>query len=138
MRFKRYGRYPFNDTPRKRAAVLRKQRNEREALPLFADQIAAEQASVDDVMIGRAVAWDNHEARSRAYEARKWREARARLRAYLPNERRALAAYWQRCGWPAVPSYLLSMLHMYDTNRLDLAPVIGPLMFNPPRTPQAR
>ena len=47
MRFKRYGRYPFNDTPRKRAAVLRKQRNEREALPLFADQIAGEQPSVD-------------------------------------------------------------------------------------------
>ncbi len=66
MRFKRYGRYPFNGTLRKRAAVLRKQRNEREALPLFADQITGEQQSVDDVMTARAVAWDNHEARSRA------------------------------------------------------------------------
>ena len=66
MRFKRYGRYPFNGTLLKRAAVLRKQRNEREALPLFADQITGEQQSVDDVMTARAVAWDNHEARSRA------------------------------------------------------------------------
>ncbi len=119
MRFKGYGRYPFNDTRRKRAAVLRKQRNER----LFADQIANEQQSVEDVMAARAVAWDNHEARSRAYPLNEWR---------------VLAAYWQRCGWPAAPSYLLSMLHMYDTNRLDLAPIIGPLMFNPTRVPLAR
>ena len=43
---------------------------ERRGIPLltmsFADQITGEQQSVDDVMTARAVAWDNHEARSRA------------------------------------------------------------------------
>ena len=51
MMFDRYPRYEgFRDTPRKRSAVLRKQRSERESLPLFADQIAALQPSVDEVM----------------------------------------------------------------------------------------
>ncbi len=40
MRFRRWHRpEPYRDTSRKRAAFLRKQRLEREALPLFADQI---------------------------------------------------------------------------------------------------
>ena len=43
MRFHRFGKYEFRDTERKRAAFARKQKAEREALPLFADQVAAEQ-----------------------------------------------------------------------------------------------
>lgn len=35
MRFKRSPRHPFTDTSRKRAALRRKQRLEREALPLW-------------------------------------------------------------------------------------------------------
>lgn len=37
MRFIKAQRHPFTDTPRKRAALARKQLAEREALPLFAD-----------------------------------------------------------------------------------------------------
>lgn len=47
MRFKRYGRFPFRDTPRKRTVFARKQRAERDALPLFSDQVAVEQIGVD-------------------------------------------------------------------------------------------
>ena len=44
MRFRRWHRpEPYGDTSRKRAAFLRKQRIEREALPLFADEITAGQ-----------------------------------------------------------------------------------------------
>lgn len=51
MRFRRWPRSePYGDTPRKRAAFLRKQRREREALPLFADQIAASQHGVEEEM----------------------------------------------------------------------------------------
>jgi hypothetical protein len=46
---------------------------------------------------------------------RKW------LAAYPEPIRTALKAYWQGCKWPADPTYLLSMLHMHDTNRLDLS-----------------
>lgn len=126
MRFKRRGRFAFSDTPRKRAHVLRKQQSERDALPLFAALIASEQEDVDTVIESRAALWADAEARDRARRALKWREARARLRAYPHNGRQALAAYWNRCGWPADPEYLMSMLHMYDTGRLNLAAHIGP------------
>ena len=45
MRFKRCERHPFTDTSRKRAALRRKQRLEREALPLLADLVAGDWCS---------------------------------------------------------------------------------------------
>jgi hypothetical protein len=120
MRFKRYIRHPFTDTSRKRAHVKRRQRKECEALPLFSAQIAVEQPSVDEVMSDRAQRWQCHERDDRARRAAKWREARTRLASYPDTTRAALRAYWQKCRWPADPGYLLSMLHMFDTNRLVL------------------
>lgn len=56
MRFRRWHRpEPYGDTSRKRAAFLRKQRLERDALPLFAEEIAAGQHGVDEEMARRAV-----------------------------------------------------------------------------------
>ncbi|WP_047219480.1 hypothetical protein [Delftia lacustris] len=123
MRFSRFGTYSFQDTPRKRAALLRKQRVEREALPLFADQIATEQECVDDVMSARAAWWNNQQQQERAVRAADWRRARNRLAAYRRPIRGELLAYWQRCKWPADPTYLLCMLHMHDQGRLELNPV---------------
>ena len=120
MRFHRYGKYEFRDTERKRAAFARKQKAEREALPLFADQVAAEQIDVDEEMTARRLQWERHQAIDRKRRADKWREARRRLNDYQEPVRGALLAYWQGCQWPADPSYFLSMLHMYDTGRLSL------------------
>lgn len=120
MRFHRYGRYDFRDTDRKRAAFLRKQKAEREALPLFAEQVAAEQIGVDEEMGGRRLQWERHQVIDRKRRADKWREARQRLNGYQEPVRGALLAYWQQCKWPGDPSYFLSMLHMYDTGRLSL------------------
>ena len=120
MRFHRYGKYEFRDTERKRAAFARKQKAEREALPLFADQVVAEQIDVDEEMTARRLQWERHQAIDRKRRADKWREARRRLNDYQGPVRRALLAYWQGCKWPADPSYFLSMLHMYDTGRLSL------------------
>lgn len=119
MRFKRLDRYEFTDTPRKRAALHRKQRLEREALPLFADQIASEQASPDDIMAARAERAVRDEVERRQRRAADWRRARRGLNAYSGAERSALLAYWQRCQWPGDPMYLLSMLHMHANDRLD-------------------
>jgi hypothetical protein len=124
VRFKPGGRYPFEDTSRKRAALRARQRREREALPLLSDLVAEEQPEEDDVMRERAQRWHQYEIKRRAHLAVKWREARARLRAYPQPVRGHLQAYWQRCGWPGDPVYLLSMLHMWDTGRLNLR-VIG-------------
>ena len=49
MRFRPWPKpEPYRDTSRKRAAFRRKQRLEREALPLFAAMIAAGQHGVDE------------------------------------------------------------------------------------------
>ncbi len=114
MRFHRHQRHEFTDTPRKRAAVLRRQRKDREALPLFADEIAAEQPSVDKVMTDRAAYWIEREQRERAERARQWLEVRAKIRALPERERRLFLAFWNSHRWfPGTPSYCATVLHCY-------------------------
>lgn len=121
MRFSRYERFEFNDTPRKRAHVLRRQRNEREALPLFADQIAAEQPDVDVVMEARRNNWRRHEQTDRDRRAEKWRQGRARLAAYPIEIRGRLLNYWNNHRWlPGTPAYFLDMMHMWDSGVLHM------------------
>ncbi|MHC0055762.1 hypothetical protein [Actibacterium sp. D379-3] len=120
MRFKRSPRHPFTDTPRKRAALRRKQRLEREALPLLADQIAEAQPSEDRVMADRALAWSEQEVRERRARAEKWHEARRQIDALPGDERRAVRRAWDCAPYPADPSYLLSVLHSYSQGRIDL------------------
>src|SRR3546814_20888071 len=81
----RFGRWPrptaYRETSRKRAAFLRKQRLEREALPLFAAQIDARQHGIDEEMARRAIWWVDYERDRRDQRAARWREARVRLLA---------------------------------------------------------
>jgi hypothetical protein len=87
MRFKKTPTFEFTDTPRKRAALRRKQRRERDALPLFAEQIAAAQPSEDEEMSRRADLSHAQEIRWRSDRAAKWRKAR-RMIDSLPAEDR--------------------------------------------------
>jgi len=119
MRFKTWPRHTFTDTSRKRAALRRKQRLEREALPLFAEQIAETQPSEDQVMQDRAVAWSAHEVRDRRERAEKWRKARRLIDAMPEAERRTVRRAWDCAPYPADPSYLLSVLHSYMLGRID-------------------
>jgi len=80
----RFAKWPkptaYEETSRKRAAFATKQRREREALPLFADMIAARQHSVDEEMARRAI-WRPQQQQDRRDErAAVWRRARAPLR----------------------------------------------------------
>jgi len=120
MRFKRWPRYGWSDTPRKRAALRRKQRLEREALPLLADIVAEQQPDEDAVMAERAAKWLQWEADDRRQRAARWRQARARLNTYGNNVRRSLIAAWNDAPYPADPGYLLDMCHRYDTGRFSL------------------
>lgn len=120
MRFKRSPRHPFTDTSRKRAALRRKQRLEREALPLLAELVAEAQPTEDEVMDARAIRWIEQERRSRAYRAARWREARGRLAALTGNERAVLRDAWNRAPYPADPVYLLDFLHSYSVGRFTL------------------
>lgn len=95
MRFRRWHRpEPYLDTSRKRAAFHRKQRLEREALPLFADQIAAGQHGVEEEIAHRAVWWDELERDRRRECAAWWRRGRAALllpRRAAPDDPKSLA-----------------------------------------------
>ncbi|SOC46766.1 MULTISPECIES: hypothetical protein [Hyphomicrobiales] len=120
MRFRRWHRpEPYNDTSRKRAAFLRKQRLEREALPLFADQIAAGQRGVDEEMARRAVWWDEAERERRRMWAETWRKARARLFALPDALRRTVREIWRDCPYPADPACFADLLHQIDVGRVD-------------------
>ncbi|MGE4043406.1 MAG: hypothetical protein AB7F35_01035 [Acetobacteraceae bacterium] len=119
MRFKPHQRSEFTDTARKRANVLRRQRLERDALPLFADLIAERQPSVDAVMQKRADDWVRFEQEQRDHRAAQWRKARRRLYAYGDNIRPVLLSYWNQHRWlPGDPVYLLDMCHMFDRGTL--------------------
>ncbi len=120
MRFKRWPRHPFTDTSRKRAALRRKQRLEREALPLLAAQIAEAQPTEDEVMERRALQWAEQEARDRRRRARNWLKARARINALSANEQAVLRHAWNCAPYPADPVYLLDFLHGFSVGRFTL------------------
>jgi len=112
VRFQRLQRYPFVDTPRKRAAYKVKCRREQEALPLFAELIAEEQDDVEAVMKRRREAWEAQQVEARAHRAAKWREARATLRGHIDGP--AILARWQSLSIPADPPYLLTLILSWD------------------------
>ena len=135
MRFKRWERHPFTDTSRKRAALRRKQQRERDALPLFAAEIAEAQPGEDAVMEARAVAWAAQEVRDRERRAQNWRRARQRLAALSHNEQAVLRQAWDGAPYPADPVYLLDFLHAYEVGRFTL----DAMPFDPvPRDPHGR
>jgi hypothetical protein len=130
MRFRRWPRpEPYVDTSRKRAAFARKQRLEREALPLFADEIAAGQHGVDEEMARRAVWWDERERDQRRERAGRWRDARARLFALPDALRRTIRTIWRTCPYPADPACLADLLHQIAVGRVD--PRRPPWKFHP-------
>lgn len=88
MKFHKRPKYGgFQDTSRKRANVTRKQQAERDALPLFADEIAQAQPSVDAVMKSRADEWRDSEQRERDTLARSWRTLRREIAALPVHQR---------------------------------------------------
>ncbi|MEO9337079.1 hypothetical protein ABFT80_06545 [Mesorhizobium sp. SB112] len=120
MRFRRWPRpTAYRETSRKRAAFLRKQRLDREALPLFAAQIGARQHGVDEEMARRAEWWDDFERDRRDQRAARWREARARLFALDDALRHTARALWRTCPYPADPASFADMLHQIAVGRLD-------------------
>jgi hypothetical protein len=123
MRFQRHGRYEFTDTPRKRLAFFAKQRRERESLPLFAEEIAQQQAErpgVDEVMQQRAESFAKSEQGWRDRRAGEWRKARKKIAAYDDASRSVIRKFWNEAPYPATPEYLLCMLHDIEKGRISL------------------
>lgn len=113
MRFRRRPRPEgFTWTPRKEAAARRSLERQALALPLFAEQIRAEQPSVEEIRSRRAAAWIESEKVWRKRHADNWREARRRLRCLVPELRVVFIQYWDNHRWlPHEPLYLMSLIH---------------------------
>lgn len=122
MRFKRAPRVEgYHETPRKRAAVLVSQRRQREKLPLFADQIAEQQPSVDEVIAARHEYFPRAQQERRDKLAADWREVRARVAALPDDIRKPFLAYWNNHRWlPGDPSYLGSAVREVEQGGLVL------------------
>jgi hypothetical protein len=120
MRFQRISEHePFRDTARKRAALARKQKRERDSLPLLADQIAETQPDADTVMRERDRRWEADEIERRKRRAADWRRARARLFILGDNNRRVVREVWAVAPYPATPTYFIDMLDRIDRGTFD-------------------
>lgn len=135
MRFKLWPRVEgYIETPRKRAAFVRSQREKCEKLPLFADLIREKQHDVDTEMARRRESWPRAQQHLRDQRAARWREARRRLWCHGDNMRRLLRDLWRDCPYPADPVYLLDLLHEINVGRID--PERPPWRFHQKITPR--
>ena len=120
MRFHKWPRLTaYQETSRKRAAFLTKQRREREALPMFADMIAATQHCVDEEMFRRARWWPQQQQRLHDERAKVWRRARARLFAFPDAVRCSIRRAWRDCPYPADPYSFADLLHEIRIGKVD-------------------
>jgi hypothetical protein len=122
MRFRKWPRpTAYVETSRKRAAFATKQRYEREALPLFAEMIAARQHGVDEEMARRAEWWPRRQQDLRDERAAVWRRARSRLFAFPEAMRQAIRRAWRDCPYPADPYSFADLLHQIHVGKVDPA-----------------
>lgn len=111
MRFSRGFRVtPYEVTNRKRAAVVRRQRLDREKFPLFAAEIAEGQDDPDEVLADRAIWIVERQRAQRSKRAADWLRARTILRLLSDDKRAAFLRFWNRSKFPADPTYLISAL----------------------------
>ena len=119
MRFKPYGRYAFEWTQRKEAAAARRLRREREAYPLFAEQIAQQQPSIDAIRQRRIEQSAKTERDMRARQAARWRAVRAQVFAIPASDRAELLRYWNAHRWfPGEPQHLGYLIRKYEKGGL--------------------
>jgi hypothetical protein len=111
IRFQRAPRYRRKAiTPAMLAASARALRREREAQPLFAAAIAAQQPTAEqrrEAIEDDNLVWGQKWRRDKA---ERWRRARAILREMDPERRAQVLFRWSVSGVPGHPEYLLDML----------------------------
>jgi len=89
----------YEDTPRKRKAQHRSQRQQREALPLLAELIAERQPDADTVMTQRAAQWAKTQQEWRNSRAAAWRAVRRLYFSYDPELRAGILKFWNAHRW---------------------------------------
>lgn len=111
MLFDRYPKYEeFQDTARKRSAAQRKLHAEQKSYPLFAEQVAAEQPSVDEVMENRRLQHSAHNLACRKFKAKWWRIARQSYFKLSAEKRAQVQEQWERWTGPRNSNCLLYVI----------------------------
>jgi hypothetical protein len=109
MRFTRYPRGEvYQITPRKLAAARRAVQREKDRYPLF-PELRKHQTAEDrlaSIAVEREAWWQ--EMRDR--QAKRWRKTRHALRDLPTGPRAAIKRYWEICGCPGDPVYLLTII----------------------------
>lgn len=118
MRFAPMPRHGFTWSNRKAAAVLVRQRKDRDRLPLFAAAIAETQPDVDQVRDARESNWIRHQVDRRQREAAAWCKVRRAIAELADHDRRLFLDHWNRGSYPGNASYCATVLHMFATGRL--------------------
>ena len=107
---KRYRHTPRGVTSRRLAAAERALKREREALPLFAAQVAAQQPTAVKRIRDRDALGVRAEQGMRDLEAQHWRWARQQLTAASDEIREDIIATWNRSPTPPNGSYFASFV----------------------------
>ena len=117
MRFTRYSKgEPYEITPRKLAAARRAVQKEKDHYPLFPELLKHQTAEerLATIAVERETWWQ--EMRDR--HAKLWRKARQALRELPPGPRAAIKRYWNICGRPGDPVYLLTIIHEHRVRKV--------------------
>ena len=118
MRFDPYGRFEPTWTARKLASAERRLKQEREAFPLFADDIAAMQPTIEAIRDKRLMLANKTMADQRQQLAINWRNVRVKVLAIPAPDRLMLLAYWKKSPYPGKPFYLGYVVKKYATEGL--------------------
>lgn len=111
MLFDRYPQHEgFQDTDRKRSALLRKHRAEQDHYPLFADQVAAEQPSVNEVMEKRKLQHSAFYQSNRKFKAKWWRIVRQSYFKLSAEKRINVREQWKHWTGPRNSTCLLYLI----------------------------
>lgn len=100
-------------TTRRLAAAKRALRNERNAHPLLAAQIADEQPTPEERIRSHDEANADHWQAVRDHRAQVWRRARATIRALPDEQRDALLDAWNRSSIPASAAYFADFVRRF-------------------------
>jgi hypothetical protein len=117
MRFTRYPKgEPYQITPRKLAAARRAVQREKDRYPLFPEVLKHQTAEdrLASIADERERWW--YEMRDR--HAKLWRKARQNLNRLPPGPRAAIKRYWEICGYPGDPIYLLTIIHEHRARKV--------------------
>ena len=100
-------------TPRRLAAAKRTLKRQADALPLFSEQIRAEQPTPEE----RIRNFDDDHAEwaqgMRDHDAISWRKSRAQLRALPREKQKVILAFWNKSSMPADACYFATVMHNY-------------------------